>query len=84
MSLILIYSVDSESCTLGSASLWQVKLQFWYQLVAQLCLLPRSCMKIQEIGISTDKTNWAIQDVDIQNDSNDVQKVLILHQKLAH
>ena len=65
-------------------TLWQAKLQFWYQLVAQLCLLLRSCMKIQEVGISWDKTNWAIQDVEIQNDSNDVQKVLMLHQKLAH
>ena len=41
-------------------------------------------MKIQEIGISTGKTNWAIQDVEIQNYSNDVQKVLSVDQKLAH
>ena len=65
-------------------TLWQVKLLLWYQLVAQLCLLPRSCMKIQEIGISTEKTNWAIQDMEIENYSNDVQKVLSEDQKLAH
>ena len=74
--------IRSKMCS--KHTLWQVKLQFWYQFVAQLCLLPRSCMKKQEIGISTDKTNWAIQNVEVQNDSNDVQRVLMLHQKLAH